>query len=411
LKQFHDRVENQFEINDRISKSIQFVQTELIASIRPEMNIGDTSTIGERSCSGELRAASFSSQQGKDGNTIATSQTEAFPFSLPLALLAEADDDVWTSYSHLDSIIPSDTIWDMPYDDKIEQNAAHELVQENGSTEHDTGTLDTSAEEPSEHIEPHETQSHLLCPEQESVEEVCVESDADNADEETSNDLKSRKSMFGGIWEQSYRDNVTQNTKTDMEPVSSIEQMTPTLLDFNAAEQDSHYDGPSDYGPLFVSSDLDLYFDSYIFHHGSSKDELKEAQPRRETGPKIQLFKFDRDLLNNCRKRLHGIPTDMNTHERYIGVWKESVLACGSYARSRLAPMLVPKRGFHGDTVTDAGRNVIISESRKFILCLSDSALYFIIDDDISSQKSTGRKRTFPTRIPPDSVSAFVLNI
>merc|ERR1712238_344182 len=120
------------------------IMTELITSIRPEIHAGDTSTIRERSCSGQFRGTSFSSHQDKDGNAIASSPTEAFPRRLPLALLAEADDDVWTSYSHLDSIIPSHTIWAMPHDDKTEQNAAYELFQENESIERD-GALDTAA--------------------------------------------------------------------------------------------------------------------------------------------------------------------------------------------------------------------------------------------------------------------------
>ena len=95
----------------------------------------------------------------------------------------------------------------------------------------------------------------------------------------------------------------------------------------------------------------------------------------------------------------------MDFREQYIGVWKENVLACGSYARSRLAPIKLAKRGFHGETISQSGKDVMVSESRKFILCLSDSALYFIVDDDLSPKKSTGGKRPFPSRVPSNSVS------
>ena len=91
--------------------------------------------------------------------------------------------------------------------------------------------------------------------------------------------------------------------------------------------------------------------------------------------PRIQLFKFDRDLLN--RKGQHGVALPLATgcRERYIGVWKLDVMAMGPYAQARLSPIKVPKRGFHGGSVTHAGKDVMVSESRKFILCLSYSAL------------------------------------
>ena len=433
LERFHGHVDRLFERKDgRRQVSVQFNMTELITSIRPQMNTGDTSTVGERdrnSCSGVLRAMSFSSHrsEGKDGNTVASSPAAAFPFSLPSALLAEADDDVWTPYTHLDLIVPSDTIiWDItPSDDDIEQNATDELVLENEAIEHDDVASDPPIEEPNENIGPHPhthvdegsvrpndaTQISSFSQGQESVDENGHVNDYDNADEETS-DLKSGKSMFGGIWEQSYRDNVTRNTKAVLESIDSTERTTPALLDFNAAEQNSQYDGPSDYGPLFVSSDLDLYFDSYVFHRDSSEGDLQEGSSKGViTAPKIQLFKFDRDLLINSGTTSHStiLPSTTDFHERFIGVWKEDVLACGSYARSRLSNKSVPKRGFHGETVTHAGKDTMISESRKFILCLSDSALYFIIDDEISPQKSTGGKRTFPSRVPPNSVSGCAL--
>ena len=389
LNRFHKRADEHSEGKDEEEKYIQYTMNELITSIRPETRPGDASTIGDRSCSGELRGTSFSSRQDKGGNAVSDSPADDFPFSLPLALLAEADDAVWNSCSHLDSINPSDNIWDMPYDDKTEQNAAHELEQENRSTEHKNEALSSPDKELNENSELLETESYLLSPGQDSVEQ------------------ESRKSMFDDIWEQSYRDHVTKKTQTDMGSINSIDQTGPVLLDFNAVEDSSTYNGPSDYGPLIVSSDLDLYFDSYIFHYDSPKDDLEDTETKRKTVPKIQLFKFDRDLLTNYRKKSHGVSMDTDIHERYVGVWKENILACGPHARLRLAPVLVPKRGFHGDTMTDAGRDVMMSESRKIILCLSDSTLYLIVDDEFSSQKSTRGKRPFPSRIPPNSVSGF----
>ncbi|KAL7546571.1 hypothetical protein ACHAWF_009903 [Thalassiosira exigua] len=186
------------------------------------------------------------------------------------------------------------------------------------------------------------------------------------------------------------------------------EEMKTESLDFNAMEQDSEYDGPSDYASLYPSTDLDLYFDSYVFQcDPSNDDDQKGSSKAKIVAPRIQLFKFDRDAIVN-EKRGQGalLASMMDFRERYIGVWKENVLACGSYARSRLAPVKLARRGFHGETISHSGKEVMVSESRKFIVCLSDSALYFIDDDDLSPKTSTGGRRPFPSRVPANSTFA-----
>jgi hypothetical protein len=197
----------------------------------------------------------------------------------------------------------------------------------------------------------------------------------------------------------------------ESEPINLAER-NADLLDLSAAEQRSRYDGPPDYGPLFVSSDTDLYFDTFVFPRDSSEDGADDFDGRRvNMAPRIQLFKFDRDLIiNSHRQQGIGLPVKIDFHERFIGIWKVDVLACGTFARSRLPPMKAPMKGFHGDTITRAGKDEMISESRKFILCLSEAAVYFIIDDDVSSHKPTGQKRPFPSRIPPKSVSLLCVD-
>ena len=375
LVRYHNKGDNPSKTKDgKQQLNVQFNMDEVIDSIRPSIGVGDASFMRE---SGVLMGRSFCSyrSEGIDGN-MATSIHEmmaAFPFNLPSALLAEADENVWKPSLRPDKIVPSkNLVWEAT----LEDNQAIGLD--------DSSSLSDDNKRQSEEGDGNAISS-------------------DQADGETTS-----KSMFGGIWEQSYRDNVTRNNDDALEPIDYSGEPPPDVTDLTSAEQTSLYDGPSDYGSLFVSRDLDLYFDSFVFHCASSDDDLQTNSAERIMAPRIQLFKFDRDLLMNSKRQPGALlPSPADLRERYIGVWKENVLACGSYARSRLPPIKLAKRGFHGDIITHAGNDVLISESRKFIICLSDSAVYFIVNDDISTQKptSTGGKRTFPSRIPPNSVS------
>ena len=359
---------------------IQFNMNDLITSIRPEFDVCASYIVGEREWT---RARSYSSQKSecKDKNAVESSLV-IFPFGLPPALLAEADDDTWNPATLLDQIIPSDTIvWDeMSVEDTIDQ-----------------------------HVDGGETETHSYIPllgdgqvQKSNDEGDPVRNDSDQADDGSAD--KSRKSIFSGIWEQPYRDNVA---KPALDAIDSTESIIPESLDFNAIEENSQFDGNPELGPLFVSSDLDLYFDSFIFPKDSDDDGKQDiiSTGGDSLAPRIGLFKFDRGLLINNLRQQANHSSSMDFRERYLGVCKEYVLACGSYARARLSPTKASKRTFHGDTVMRAGKDVMISDSRKFILCLSESALYFIIDDGITSQKPTGSKRSFPSRIPPNAVS------
>ena len=395
LKVFHDRQDySRLDSKDKRRPSIQFSMKELITTIRPKVDAGDTTCIGQEQDGTSHNEVPKSRTFSSDGITDVSSSLPAFPFSLPTALLAEAGDDVWNSSTWVDLIVPSDTIvWDITSDNEVEQ-------QEHGIK------IDC--------LESHSSvdSSGLSSPADGKIEdaEECgsLGDNSKQADGE-------KETIFKGVWEQSYRDNVTRKG-TILEPADSSEQETHEMVDFNAAEKNSVYDGPPDYGPLFVASDLDLYFDSFIFHSDTSEDSLQEevSTNKEVTAPRIQLFKFDRDTLINS-KRLQAnavaLSSTIDFSERYIGVWRETVLACGSYARSRLSPIQMPKRGFHGDPVVRTGKDVMVSEGRRFILCLSDSALYFIVDDDVSSQSSDSMTRIFPSRIPPTSVSGVCIEM
>jgi hypothetical protein len=368
IKRFHGAVEN--DVN-RQQVSIQFNMKELLTSIHPELDASDNYIIGDKDGIPNnfvSRASSFSSHQsqGKDEQTTERSKGN-FPFGLPPALLAEADDDTWNPITLLDLTIPSvipveDAVIDVLDDDATETNCC--LPSPIGDARVQISKAEVSS----------------------------VGNDSNRADDGSAD--KPIKSMFDGIWEQSYRDNVGNSALDD---IVSDEIKTPESLDFNAIEEHSQFGGNPDFGPLLVSNHLDLYFESFIFLKDSSEDEKRDVDLTggEFLSPKIQMFKFDREQISNA----------MHFRERYIGVCKEYVLACGSYAHLRLSPIRTPKRTFHGDTVIRAGKNVMISESRKYILCLSESALYFIIDDDITTKRSAGSKRSFPSRIPPNAVS------
>ena len=369
-----DEVEN--ELNDTVRT--QFNMAELITSIRPKFNIGDY-IIGEKEGGtnrGFLRARSSSSNSAGDYdnlNNVDKYSQKNFHFDLPPALLAEADDGAWNPTTLLDRV-PSDIVmWDIE-DSIVQEQDDIDVLQPNLAPLDDDGQDQKSEEE------------HDL---------------ANRAEE----------SIFDGIWEQAYRE-IVESTASD--DIPSTENTPSPELDFDALENHSRFDGNSDLGAMSVSSNLDLYFDLFIFPKDTSEDCKLEDDVHSGVGklvaPRIQLFKFDRQtLINNYRMNaVHSSVIDLQ--ERYVGVCKEHVLACGTHARARMSPVQIPKRTFHGDTVTRAGKVVMISESRNFILCLSETALYFITDDNIStSQKSNRSKRPFPTRIPSNAVSLLEL--
>ena len=391
LDRYNDKENKQHDKKRRVIRNVKFNMKELMASIRPQSDTDDGVILNGRDDMRNSQSSSilrisrtFCSHHSLDGGiTDDNSPSMPFPFSLP-PLLAEAGDDVWdTTTTQIDLIVPSDTIvWDLTPDND------NDGIEGDGIGSEGTGCLSHDDD--------------IRIPSLRKEQKLGSEQDGE------------RKTIFSGFWEQTYRQNVAgMKEDTSAEPMGSSPAIQEQL-DFNAAEKNSQYDGPSDYGSLFVASDLDVYFDKYVFHHGSSEDSNMHGEDAstndngEATAPRIQLYKFDRDTLINSKRQHDGaaaLASTIDFSEQYIGVWQQNALACGSYARSRMPPMQMPQREFHGERVLhNNAKDAMVSEGRRFILCLSDAALYFIIDDDMSPQKTDdGSGRIFPSRIPPNS--------
>ena len=456
LARFRQRMENLIEQENGSSNEksrsnlirVQYKVGDLLSSIRPEVELSNDSL--DSNSNGNDRNSmqkfgSFSSRhsQSKSHDCNDECPTDiTFPYTLPPYMLNEAYDDVWMPpVQIIGGIIKSpdhnfDGVSDdiTPDNDALAADLAKEndsdvtsnlLNEEDGSTKENQTVVRDDEESSILNYNSHLSHHGDNVPPSSNTfygdyyngmkKQESPELDEDKSvpaeDSEEISDSKSRKTMFSGIWEEAYRHNVVANSKnTTSDDVPSTENSTYGLPDFNAAELNAVYDGPQDYSSLYVSNDLDLYYDSFVFPRNSAEDDMQDDNPREGImAPRIQLYKFDRNLLIESKKRCGAIPSNMDFLERYIGVWTEDVLACGSYARLRLSPIQLPKRGFHGDTVSRGGKDVIVSESRKFTICLSDSALYFILDENISpagnktNQNAAGGNRSFPSRIPPDA--------
>jgi hypothetical protein len=379
LERFHTHLQRRQSNNRSETKvSVKFGLDDLLVSIRPNIDqrMSAIENDGDYLRRSRLLSRSYVSQCSRNEDVDKTFEDDEtmFPYSLPASLLEEASDDVWTPSLQADRITPAATpvIWN--------------------ETEY---SVDDGSEE---------TESNDIVPARVSFSDnndfrSMYEKDAHD-DNDNEKDLVEGPTtgMFDSIWEDTHRKNA--NTALE-QPNKSDTETNKQPLDFQAAEQNAQYDGPSDYSLLFVSRDLDLYFDSYVFPSDSDGDESESRQDVMT--PRIQMYKFDRDALTNSRKRDQELnPMGGDVCERYLGVWREGVLACGPYARKRLAPVQLRKRGFHGDIIMRGGKEVAVSESRRYILCLSDTALYFIVDDEFSTRKNTS-KRTFPSRISPNA--------
>ena len=380
----HERFHTNFQRRKRNKRpeakvSVKFSLDDLLVSIRPVIDQGMSAieNDGDYLRRSRLLSKSYISQCSKneDVNNAFEDNDTMFPYSLPAKFLEEASDDVWTASLQADRITPAIThvVWN--------------------ETEH-------SVDDASEEIETKSDVPPRVSFSDNNDFRSMYEAGAYHDDNDDGNDLVEGPTtgMFDSIWEETYRQN--PNKESPLEHNRGTDTGTNTKpLDFQAAEQNAEYDGPADYSLLFVSRDLDLYFDSYVFPNDSNSDE---GDSRKDViAPRIQMYKFDRDALTKSRKRDQELnPMGGDTCERYLGVWSDGVLACGSYARKRLAPVGIRKRGFHGDYSMRGDKEVLVSESRRYILCLSDAALYFIVDDEISTRKNTS-KRTFPSRISP----------
>eukprot|EP00985_Skeletonema_marinoi_P024768 scaffold17539_cov182-Skeletonema_marinoi.AAC.3 len=384
LGRFHTHLQQRKSKKQSEAKvSVKFSTDDLLISIRPDIDHGMSAieNDGDYLRRSRLLSKSYMSQcsRNEDVNKTFEDDDNMFPYSLPASLLEEASDDAWIPSLQADRITPA-----------VAPAVLNEIEYSiNDSPQHETDELDDVVTARVSFS----GNTHFR-----SMYET------DHQNEEDNNDRLNlvegpTTGMFDSIWEESYQKNPNKDTVLESDQMDGGTNTQP--LDFQAAEQDAQYDGPLDYSLLSVSRDLDLYFDSYVFPNDPESDGNDARQ--NVIAPRIQMYKFDRDSLTNSRKRDQELnPMGGDISERYLGVWREGVLACGPYARKRLAPVRLQKRGFHGDTIMRGGKEVAVSESRRYILCLSDTALYFIVDDEFSTRKNTS-KRTFPSRISPNA--------
>jgi hypothetical protein len=358
---------------------------DVISLIRPSIDPSNNSASNNVNSYQRSRTQSSFSMGNveKESSVLSTSD---FPFILPSSLLEEADEDVWNPVPLCETLPDYEPILNKTLFQEDIKLVSDEIVCSPLSRDEDSDSANMANDVTDVHLE----EIH-----EDAVSDACSNQVIDR--------IIPSQSMFEGIWEQTYRENVASGAAAINADHSTMETSPRAITDYDSEELNAVYDGPPDYSSIFISSDLDLYYDSYVFPRSSQDDDSQADAFRKDaTPPRIQLFKFDRNSVhertNHCE--------DLSEH--YIGVWKEDVIACGSFARSRLQQTNSQKRGFHGEIVTMAGKDAFVSESRKIIVCLSDSALYLIVDDDITAKprKTNNVKRPFPSKIPTDATFA-----
>lgn len=152
-------------------------------------------------------------------------------------------------------------------------------------------------------------------------------------------------------------------------------------VDFAEAERSSHYDGPESYCSFLISSDLQKYFEFFVFP---------------ETGlPRIQLYQTDRDLMTWTLEQNKDNYLQ-ESHEKFISVSSEKVIPCGIAATGRITPIESEARDIHGNILKRT--QVKMSECHDLLLCISNKAMYLIPDMAKGSSKSD--RQRFPAPLP-----------
>ena len=187
---------------------------------------------------------------------------------------------------------------------------------------------------------------------------------------------------------------------------------------FALAEENSTFCGAAAYKELRIVEHLDLYFRLFVFNYslpdsthatlGLGIDD-EDWHFVLEHYPKIQLWPIDRRMREAVKEkaRIEG-KLNAPTLEEFRRVWKEKVVACGKPALRRLTPNRGARYGFHGELLWSAAstshiKPETVAECRETILCLSNAALYFILDNDAVSDKARENKRKFPLPIRPEA--------
>lgn len=204
---------------------------------------------------------------------------------------------------------------------------------------------------------------------------------------------------------------------------------------FKLAEMKSKFLGMEHERGLDVASNLTVYFKHFVFPDPSLGGQLKDDTDTWQSVffryPRVQLLPKDRELRETFASK-QGKTMEMQTasaaesRERFVKVWREDVVACGKPALRRLPPNRTAHFGFHGELSWLEGKVKTVSECRGVIICLSNTSLYIISDNDSltakeeaktavsSDQKSlsttgTGsptksrQKRKYPSPLPPDA--------
>ena len=187
----------------------------------------------------------------------------------------------------------------------------------------------------------------------------------------------------------------------------------PSNDNYLEAEASSIYDGPDGYRKLSVAVNLELYFRLFVF---PSKDPDVDSSVdidddllskiALESSPRIHLRPVDRKVAEKGIKEAIISTKALSLRETFKKVWQEELVACGKSAARRVAPHKKLRRGFHGEPLFLDGSIQFVSESRKIIMCTSDTAIYLIPDYDPVSIKriQENSSRKFPAPVPQEAL-------
>jgi hypothetical protein len=193
---------------------------------------------------------------------------------------------------------------------------------------------------------------------------------------------------------------------------------SPPLNKFQLAEVNLEYDGPEYSRDWSVLSNLQLYFNTFVFPGDSFAASIPDSSTNYDDlpdednwqlvtmkYPRIQLWPEDRRWLENASISEMGQASsgESASCERLVRVWEEDILPCGKPALRRLLPYRRTRLGFHGDLLFQEASPDTFSACRKVILCLSSAAFYVIVREDKVTATLQEKKRKFPIPINGDN--------
>lgn len=183
---------------------------------------------------------------------------------------------------------------------------------------------------------------------------------------------------------------------------------------FQLAEENCIYDGPDSSRGMKVVENIQLYFETFVFHSSMPDiplDVLEEMEEDQDDWqlitmhyPRIQLWPDDRRFLELERARISPSINNVDwieNRERFLRVWEEDIVPCGKPTLRRLPPNRRNRLGFHGDKLFENADVDAYAECRKVLLCLSSKAFYVIVekDDVTTNHQQQAKKEKIPTAI------------